>query len=67
MSRFTAEEALDLRGTPDAIRLSLASVNRICDQHSADPKEFFDDHYPNRLPSQVISPDAGDLFAWLGY
>lgn len=65
--RFTADEAIELRGTQEAIRLTVSSVNRICDQHSADPKEFFDEQYPNRLPSQVIMADAGDLFVWLGY
>lgn len=66
MSKFTSEEALELRGTPDAIRLSLASVRRICEEHDAEEAEFYED-FPAATDNRDYPVDAGDLFAWLGY
>lgn len=67
MTRFTAEEALDARHTPDAVMVDYRTVNRIIRTHSADFAEFLDDMTTRPAAPFEHMYDAGDVFAWLGY
>lgn len=67
MARFTAEEAQELAGTPDAIMLTTREVIKLCDKHYADANELFADLYPNMMPDHSVMVDAGKVFDWLGY
>ncbi|WP_027684314.1 hypothetical protein [Rhizobium leguminosarum] len=61
MSRFTAEQAIELEGSEDAIILSEADARRVCAQHDAE----FDDWLSEG--GEIEGIDAGRLFNWLGY
>jgi hypothetical protein len=62
MSRFTADEAFDFRGTEDAIIIDNAAAAKICRDHSTTLNAFIDDE-----GDKEGRIDAGDLLAWLGY
>lgn len=64
MCRFTADEALELEGTEDAIMVDYVAASRICRDHGVTLSEYLadlDDHTPKS------HYDAGHLLGWLGY
>jgi len=68
MGRFTADEALDLRYSDEAIMLDFVSGAKICENHDTYVREFIRDTYPNKgWNAEEEFINAGDLFAWLGY
>jgi hypothetical protein len=65
MSTFTAEEALEFRGTEEAELIPWRLVQYICEDHGASVESFIEECVALDCTSPTC--DAGDLLAWLGY
>ena len=59
---FTAEYAIDVANTEDAVILTFAAALRIVEEHGLSIDDYLKDtgDNANRI-------DAGELFMWLGY
>jgi hypothetical protein len=69
---FTSEDALDLKGTPDAIMLNWRATAKVLLQHGIGADEGYrdmiaDGYINSETPLNDLRLDAGDLFAFLGY
>lgn len=59
---FTAEDAIDVANTEDAVLISYTAALRIVEDHS-----LLIDDYLKETGDNPNSIDAGELFMWLGY
>lgn len=64
MNKFTADEAFDLQGTSEAIKIEFAAADRMCRNHGSDIFEYHADKFMSGAPELY---DAADLLGWLGY
>ena len=58
---FTADEAIEVAGTEDAIMLTASKAKKICDNHGIDWNDWVEEY------GETPNVDAGLLFTWLGY
>jgi hypothetical protein len=59
---FTAEYAIDVANTEDAVLLSFAAASVIVEEHGLSINDYLKETGDNA--SKI---DAGELFIWLGY
>lgn len=59
---FTAEYAIDVANTEDAVLISFAAASVIVEEHGLSI-----DDYLKETGDNANSIDAGELFIWLGY